>query len=232
MSRFSRFEKLENERKTSSEATESSSGAALDRFGKPEVPAAEKPADVAPFEPRPEKLERFAADGTDAIATNEDDLTRLPYLECPNCRAQAGKYERTCHNCSTRLDRREARAHNLKRLEAYEAEQADAAARAEARREAEIADAAALRQEKHAVLVKQLQDIKRQHDEALGPTLPVPNELLKYLGVWVAIVVAAVLAMELSGALRFFFGLVAFVLLLSRLPRGAWAILGKRIERR
>lgn len=229
MSRFSRFEKLENERKAS---TESSSGAALDRFGKAEVPATGKPADVAPFEPRPEKLERFAADGTDAIATNEDELTRLPFLECPSCGAQAGKYERACHNCSTRLDGREARAHNLKRLEAYDAEQADAAARAEARREAEIADAAALRQEKHAVLVKQLQDIKRQHDEALGPSLPVPNELLRYLGVWVAIVVAAVLAMELSGGLRFLFGLIAFVLLLSRLPRGAWAILGKHIERR
>ncbi|MEW6432801.1 MAG: hypothetical protein AB1730_14955 [Myxococcota bacterium] len=229
MSRFSRFEKLENERKAS---TESSSGAALDRFGKADPPATETPADVAPFEPRPEKLERFAADGTDAIATDEDELMRLPYLECPSCGAQAGKYERTCHTCSTRLDGHEARAHNLKRLEAYDAERADAAAKERARREAELAEAAALRHEKHAVLVKQLQDIRRRHDEAFGPSFPVPTELLQYLGVWVTIVVAAVLAMELSGAPRFFFGLVAFVLLLSRLPRGAWAILGKRIERR
>lgn len=232
MSRFSRFEKLENERKAS---TASSSGAALDRFGHAEAPAPLPTAEPEPFAPQPQKLERFAADGTDALATNEDELARLPFLECPTCGAQAGKYETSCHNCSTRLDGREARAHNLKRLEAFDAERAELAAREAARREAEIADAAALREEKHAVLVGQLQEIKRRHDEEFGDgraSLPVPNELLRYLGVWIAIVVAAVLAMQLSGLPRLFFGVIAVVLLLSRLPRGAWAILGKHIDRR
>lgn len=232
MSRFARFEKLENERKAS---TETSSGATLDRFGNAERPAARPVEAVEPFAPQPETLERFAADGTDALATNEDDLARLPFLECPTCRAQAGKYETSCHHCSTRLDSREARAHNLKRLEAFDAERAEAAAREAARREAELADAAKLREEKHAVLVGQLQEIKRRYDEAFGDgraSLPVPNELVRYLGVWIAIVVAALLAMELSGLPRLFFGVIAFALLLSRLPRGAWEVLGKHIDRR
>lgn len=229
MSRFSRFEKLENERKAT---TESSSGATLDRFGQEDAPAARPVADVEPFAPQPGKLERFTADGTDALATNEDELARLPFLECPACGAHAGKYETSCHNCSTRLDSREARAHNLKRLDALDAERAEAAAREAARREAEIADAAALREERHAALVGQLQDIKRRHDEELGGSdAPVPAELLRYLGVWIAIVLASVLAMELSGFARLVFGVIAVVLLLSRLPRGAWEVLGKRIDR-
>jgi len=232
MSRLSRFERLENERKTN---TESSSGATLDRFGHAEAPAPRPAEGVEPLAPRPGTLERFAADGTDALATNEDELARLPFLECPTCGAQAGKYETSCHHCGTRLDSREARAHNLKRLEAFDAERAEQAAREKARLEAEIADAAALREAKHAVLLRQLQEIKRRHDEEFGPSpvsLPVPNELLRYLGVWIAIVVAAVLAMQLSGLARLFFGAIAVVLLLSRLPPWAWAILGKHIDRR
>lgn len=223
MSRFSRFDKLESERKPAPDEKSQAPGATLDRFGG--APTAKPPsAEVAAQAPAA-PLERFEADGVGVLRTNDDELTRLPYLECPACGAHAGKYEQTCANCSTRLDSREARAHNLARLEALRQERAEAKAREVARREAEIAQAAELRAEQRAVVEGRLRDIKKQYAEP-------PNELARYLGVWVAIVICAVLAMELHGLARVLFGLVALVLALSRLPPGAWRVLGHRVGRR
>jgi len=224
MSRFSRFDKLESERRPAKEAEPGakSSGASLERFG--ELPAARgQPEDVAPVEAQP-ALDRFAADGVGALRTNDDELTRLPFLECPACKGQAGKFDTTCFNCGARLDTREARAHNLARLEALKAERAEAKAREVARREEEIAEVAARRAAERAVLEGKLEDIERAHGGG-------DNELARYLGVWVSIVISALLAMELSSGVRWFFALVAVVLVMTRIPMRVWVFLGRHVQR-
>ncbi|GMU60207.1 MAG: hypothetical protein AMXMBFR34_19700 [Myxococcaceae bacterium] len=218
MSRASRFDKLENERRP---ATEQKSGASLERFGEAPAPSPREGQAPGPAA----ALDRFSSDGSDAVRTNEDELAALPFLVCPACGGQAGKFDVSCFNCGTRLDTREARAHNLERLKGLEAERAEEQARVQARREAEIADAAQLRQSQRAVLEKQLDDIKRAHGGG-------NDELIRYVGVWIAVVVSAVLAMQLSGGPRFFFVLLTLVLVATRLPAGVWRALGKHIERR
>ncbi|MEW5741933.1 MAG: hypothetical protein AB1938_23665 [Myxococcota bacterium] len=217
MSRASRFDKLENERRP---ATEQKSLVSLERFGEAPAPTDREDAPLPAA-----ALERFTSDGADAVRTNDDALAQLPFLVCPACGGQAGKFDVSCFNCGARLDTREAREHNLARLNALEAERAEERARAAARREAEIAQAAELREADVAELKTQLEGIKRAHDD--GPD----DELIRYVGVWIAIVVCAVLAMELPGAPRLFLGFLAFVLILTRLPRGVWRILGHRSDR-
>lgn len=219
MSRASRFDKLEGKRRS---PAEQKSGATLERFT--EVPAPPPRGELVPSS-QP-ALERFASDGTDAVRINDDELTALPSLECPACGGQAGKFDVSCFNCGTRLDTPAARAHNLARLEALRAQRAEEAARVAARREAEIAQAAQLRKEERALLLKQLDDIKRAYGGGRD------DELHRYVGVWVAIVVCAALAMEVRGGLRLFFGLVALALVLTRLPLGVWAWLGRHLHRR
>jgi hypothetical protein len=225
MSRFSRFDKLESERRPAKEPTSEgpASGASMDRFGgAPQV--ASRPDEPGASEPAP-ALERFAADGTETLRTNDDALVRLPFLECPACKGQAGKFDTTCFNCGTRLDTSEARAHNLARLEALQAERAEAKALEVARHEAEIAQATERRAEQQAVLEGKLDDIRREHGGG-------GNELVRYLGVWGTIVVASLLAMELSGKPSWFFGGLAVVLFLTRIPVGVWRVLGTQIDRR
>jgi hypothetical protein len=223
MSRFSRFDKLENERRPAKEQApdEPASGASMERFGE-----APKVAERAPDPEAPESapaLERFTADGTEVLRTNDDELVRLPFLECPECKGQAGKFDTTCFNCGTRLDTREARAHNLARLEVLKAEREEAKANEVARREAEIAQATERRAEERAVLSGELAGLR-------GDRQGGSNELLRYLGVWAAIVVAAALAMELTSNARWVFAGLAFVLFLTRIPLGVWRVLGRHVD--
>jgi hypothetical protein len=121
VSRQSRFSKLEGEREGGGEKP--ASGASLERFAsEPELGPRTAPADAMAPEHGSERLQRFEEDGALGLGLDRDPLAALPMLQCPACGIACGKYETQCHGCQASLTTAEARAHNLKRLEALQLE--------------------------------------------------------------------------------------------------------------
>lgn len=214
MSRYSRFEKLENERQPARE--EERPSPSLERFTE-EAPAARPAAEPEPAVPA--ALPRFGEEG---LRTFEDELSKLPTLECAMCGSEASKFDVACFRCGARLDTPEARAHNLKRLEAITDARRAEAAQIEQAREEEL---------------QQLRERRREEADAAAeaiiaahrPTAPSKVSLV----VWGFIAVFSLAAYYAPLIWpKLVLAVIAFVLLLTRIPLGAWKVLGKDVTTR
>ncbi len=115
MSRFSRFDKLEQERPTSAAPRK----AATERFE--EAPEGPKPTEPT-SPPTGAELSRFDAPPPALASVETDELRGLADLECPTCATRAGRFDRHCASCGASLDSERARTHNLARARAVAAE--------------------------------------------------------------------------------------------------------------
>jgi hypothetical protein len=221
MSRSSRFSKLEGERGGPDAPT--SSGASLERFAdEPELSARADPPDAMAPAQGAERLERFAADGSDGLGLDRDPLALLPTIQCVECGADCGKFEVNCHRCRGALTTASVRAHNLKRLEALHAERAAALDAQREKREQELIEA---------------EQISRQLREAQSAMAGELHQ--KYSGQspargrWQRVAVAAGLILVgafASGVGRAMALLLGAGVLLSLIPQRVWLRLGRAVR--
>jgi hypothetical protein len=108
----SRFDKLERQRHEDAEGEEkpASQGAALDRFGG-QAPSHRAPHQDAPS-PEPVALERFEADGTQGVRMDRHSNEEQPFIRCPACERDWGRFDTRCGQCGEALDTPKARAFN------------------------------------------------------------------------------------------------------------------------
>lgn len=171
------------------------------------------------------RFNRFDADGADGLGLDRDPLAKLPMLQCPACQTDCGKFETACSRCGASLTDDAARAHNLKRAEALQAERAAEQVVEEAKRKEEIAQLAFDRiraREVQEGMADELHDKYADPDTARGPAWP--------------FVVAAVVCFGLARLVPWFGLKVVFVAagslcLLTRLPRSAWRALARPARR-
>jgi hypothetical protein len=129
----SRFDKLERPRPEDSEREEKpgTQGAALGRFDG-EVPRRPEPQDASP--PAPTTLERFEADGTQGLRMDRHSDEEQPFVRCPVCERDGGRFDTRCGQCGEALDTPKARSFNqalwAKRLAERKDEQEGVAQRA------------------------------------------------------------------------------------------------------
>lgn len=226
MSRSSRFSKLEGEREGGDEKP--STGASLERFGaEPELTGRAEPVDPMAPAHGAERLQRFEADGTEGLGLDRDPLALLPMLQCPACGTDCGKFELHCHGCRASLRTPEAHAHNLKRLEALQAERAAEVVVDREKLEEKLLDAelrgAQARLAEHGMA-------KELRESYSGESTSSQHSALKW---WGAIAVALLIAVFARGSgVKAIAAIVFGVLLLTRLPRGVWLKLGQKARRR
>lgn len=225
MTRSSRFEKLEGERKD--DGSEPAASPSLDqRFGADleAGPRVDVP-DPARAEVGAERLGRFDADGADGLGLDRDPLAQLPTLQCPKCQAEGGKFETTCARCGTSLTDDAARAHNLQRLGALQAEQEQALTAERAKRAEEIRELEVGRLKMAGVqreLADELHEKFTGDERHRGPAWP-----------WFVAAGGFFLVARLAP----WFGVktlcvaLGTVCLLTRLPRSAWVALAKPTRR-
>lgn len=123
MSRSSRFDKLELERKEPAESSEPSHP----RF---EADALPPPADAggsADGEPSAPTEARFASGGVSEVQLAQGGLMELATLVCPACSTESARFDVRCYRCGAALDSKESVTLNQARLEALRAQRAEEA---------------------------------------------------------------------------------------------------------
>jgi hypothetical protein len=108
----SRFDKLERQRHEDPEREEKpgSQGAALDRFGRQSPSPHAPPQNEAA--PEPVTLERFEADGTQGLRMDRHSDEEQPFIRCPACERDWGRFDTRCGQCGEALDTPKARDFN------------------------------------------------------------------------------------------------------------------------
>jgi hypothetical protein len=100
----SRFDKLERQRPEDSEREEKprSQGAALGRFDGEAPHARPESQDASP--PAPTTLERFEADGSQGLRMDRHSDEEQPFIRCPVCERDWGRFDTRCGQCGEALD--------------------------------------------------------------------------------------------------------------------------------
>jgi hypothetical protein len=155
----SRFDKLERPREERKEdaSEQSSPGLTIGRFT-PEGPSPAREEAAAP------SLERFAADGTQGLRTDRHADEEQPFIRCPVCERDWGRFDTRCGQCGEALDTEKAKAFNAalwaKRLAERKAETEGAARRAaeNAKQEQKLGDA------RKAMAVAMAQQVKQSYE--------------------------------------------------------------------
>lgn len=219
MSRYSRFENLENERPREDRPREDAESSPLkDRFADQPPPSTAPTIDAKPppVVAAPQVAPRFGEDG---LRTFEDELSRLPTLECAACGTEASKFDVACHRCGARLDTGLARAHNLKRLQAYEEARHAEATKAAELRDHEIRSLAERRAQAEAAADAIIAEHRAQ--------IPASTKVI-----WGLILLFGTLAWLAPPFWpKLVFSGLTLLLLMTRLPPGAWAVLGRHWTR-
>lgn len=221
----SRFDKLEGERE---ESEPTSSGASLERFSaEPELSERAEPVD--PMQPLlgAERLQRFDTDGAQGLRLDRDPLAALPMLQCPACGAECGKFEAQCHQCRASLESPEARAHNLKRLEAFQTQTAATQRAGRDRLEAQQLDAPVRALEKSAAAQAMARELFESYSDHEGRLLGAAWQWWVAAGVFFGLAgVAPWLGLKLLAIA------LGMICVLTRVPRRAWARLGQSARSR
>jgi hypothetical protein len=155
-SRFDKLERPREERKDDA-SEQSTPGLSVGRF---------TPVDTAPTreESAERSLERFTADGTQGLRTQRRADEEQPFVRCPVCERDWGRFDTRCGQCGEALDSEKAKAFNAalwaKRLEERRAEAEGAAQReaAAAKQQAELDDA------KKAMAIGLAQQVKHRYE--------------------------------------------------------------------
>jgi hypothetical protein len=160
----SRFDKLERPREERKEdaSEQSSPGLTVGRF----TPGGPSPTREEAAEPT---LERFAADGTQGLRTDRHADEEQPFIRCPVCERDWGRFDTRCGQCGEALDTEKAKAFNAalwaKRLAERKAETEGAAQRAaeSEKQQQELGDA------RKAMAVAMAQQVKERYETEHTP---------------------------------------------------------------
>lgn len=137
MTRDSRFDKLEQQRAATKQATASP----LHRFETESdavAPASSQGSEALATEP----LKRFEEDGAARLQLDRDALTELPMRRCPACHRESSKWDERCIYCQVSLTSAQAISHNAQWAEARRLTREIELERAAQKRDAEMAEIA------------------------------------------------------------------------------------------
>ncbi len=103
----SRFEKLERPRTEEPDKPQDTmtQGASLGRFSN-------DPSEARARDDAPKPMERFEADGTQGLRVDRQDETVQPFIRCPVCERDWGRFDTRCGQCGEALDSAKAHAFN------------------------------------------------------------------------------------------------------------------------
>ncbi|MBS1152289.1 MAG: hypothetical protein H6Q89_3987 [Myxococcaceae bacterium] len=221
MSRASRFDKLEGEREGGGEKR--ATGASLERFGaEPELSPRAPQADPMAPEHGAQRLQRFEEDGNQGLGLDRDPLASLPMLECPSCATACGKFETACHGCGASLTSEAARAHNLKRLEALQAERAVGLEAEREKRELAFVETETRNLQRETAARQMAQELR---EDLTGESESRTRRLLPKLAVGALGLALAVFG---KGGGAVVGGLLLLVGVMTLLPRWVWLKLGQK----
>jgi len=183
VAKLSRFQNLEHQRPVRVDSGQ----APLERFGEDaHAPKAAGP-EVAPSP----VAQRFAPATDDAVRLAQDDLSRLPSIECGACGTENGKFDVACRTCGTRMDTEATHARNLARLATFDEQQEREREQVGTRRAHELEQLTAMKADRRRQAEAMAREVAEQHRKPEPGGRPQVKGSTFALGVLVLVVIVS-----------------------------------------